>query len=182
MPYLQLQSTEQGESILSVWTPRPLTNLDTGVGVPDPSRKKIFARELLVFICMSYYFDKPHVVVRDLSLPAELPFWRQKNSVHFWDIREVIQEKENQQWAYHRAFWYSIDSNLTEDHLWHLDIWKDGGAIGIEILERNFSAKKGSFTLFQFWGFGKKWFILSTFVCNRMWQVFFIFISKKWHL
>ncbi len=108
-----------GENIISVWTPRPLTNLDTGMGVPDPSRKKTIARELLVLICMSYYFDKPHVVVRDLSLPAELPFWRQKNSLHFWGVREVIQEKENQQWAYHRAFRYSIDSNLTENHLWH---------------------------------------------------------------
>ncbi len=30
----------EGESILSVLNPRSLTNMDTGMGVPDPSGKK----------------------------------------------------------------------------------------------------------------------------------------------
>ncbi len=40
--YLWLQCTEQREI-----TPRSLTNLDTGIGVPDPSGKKAISEELL---------------------------------------------------------------------------------------------------------------------------------------
>ncbi len=37
----------EGENILSVGTPRYLINLDTGMGVPDPSWKKTISGELL---------------------------------------------------------------------------------------------------------------------------------------
>ncbi len=37
----------EGENILSVGTSRYLTNLDTGMGVPDPSGKKTISGELL---------------------------------------------------------------------------------------------------------------------------------------
>ncbi len=37
----------EGENIVSVGTPKSLTNLDTGMGVPHPSGKKIISGELL---------------------------------------------------------------------------------------------------------------------------------------
>ncbi len=40
-PYSQLQCTEQRERIpFFVWTPRSLTNMDEGMGEPEPSGKK----------------------------------------------------------------------------------------------------------------------------------------------
>ncbi len=68
----------EGENLLFVWNPRSLSNLDIGMGVPDPSEKKIISGELLAqlwdglqlvgLIIRSILFYQSHAAVRELSV------------------------------------------------------------------------------------------------------------------
>ncbi len=76
--YSQHKCTE-GENILSVWTPRSLTNLDTGVGMPDPSGEhdnlrrasrpilRWLPRLRMGLIGRSYFFDQSNAVEYKMS-------------------------------------------------------------------------------------------------------------------